>query len=348
MLKSFFMTKQYAPFAWSIGLVIGFLSWYSVEMAVALNQWNREIYDTLQSLNEAKFWDLLLGWDWNTLSQFVTLQKDLVKDVPIIPSLVQYVVFYIPIAVAFTWIVQRYLFKWRQANTEHYLRRWENCNTPIEGASQRIQEDLAKFGKTLEGLAVNALKSVLTLLAFIPILWTLSEGLPIFNGQFIPGFLVWIALAMSIGGTLISVIVAWKLPSLEFNNQVVEAKFRKQLVLGEDDIKARIIGDLFPMFDSVRRNYYKLFNWYLGLSIWQTAFGILLGNVALIALAPSFFAQLITLGVFFQVLNAFGRVEASMTFFVDSWSVIVEFMSVVKRLRQFNKALDEDEANGRK
>ena len=342
------MTKQYAPFAWSIGLVIGFLSWYSVEMAVALNQWNREIYDTLQSLNEAKFWDLLLGWDWNTLSQFVTLQKDLVKDVPIIPSLVQYVVFYIPIAVAFTWIVQRYLFKWRQANTEHYLRRWENCNTPIEGASQRIQEDLAKFGKTLEGLAVNALKSVLTLLAFIPILWTLSEGLPIFNGQFIPGFLVWIALAMSIGGTLISVIVAWKLPSLEFNNQVVEAKFRKQLVLGEDDIKARIIGDLFPMFDSVRRNYYKLFNWYLGLSIWQTAFGILLGNVALIALAPSFFAQLITLGVFFQVLNAFGRVEASMTFFVDSWSVIVEFMSVVKRLRQFNKALDEDEANGRK
>lgn len=342
------MTKQYAPFAWTIGLVIGFLSWYSVEMAVALNQWNREIYDTLQALNEAKFWDLLLGWDWNTLSQFVTLQKDLIKDVPIIPSLVQYIVFYIPIAVAFTWIVQRYLFKWRQANTEHYLRRWENCNTPIEGASQRIQEDLAKFGKTLEGLAVNALKSVLTLLAFIPILWTLSEGLPIFNGQFIPGFLVWIALAMSIGGTLISVIVAWKLPSLEFNNQVVEAKFRKQLVLGEDDMKARIIGDLFPMFDSVRRNYYKLFNWYLGLSIWQTAFGILLGNVALIALAPSFFAQLITLGVFFQVLNAFGRVEASMTFFVDSWSVIVEFMSVVKRLRQFNKALDEDEANGRK
>ena len=86
---------------------------------------------------------------------------------------------------------------------------------------------------------------------------------------------------------------------------------------------------------------YRLFNWYTGLSIWQTAFGILLGNVALIALAPAFFSELITLGVFFQVLNAFGRVESSMTFFVDSWSVIVDFMSVVKRLRQFNRALDE-------
>ena len=343
MLKSFFLSRKYSAFAFSIGFVILFLSWYSVEMSVALNQWNREIYDTLQELNEGRFWDLLLGWNWEVLSQFITLQKDPARDVVIVPSLLQYIVFYIPIAVAFVWIVQRYLFKWRQANTEYYLTRWENTTMKIEGASQRIQEDLAKFGKTLEQLAVNALKAVLTLLAFIPILWSLSEGLPIYNGQFIPGFLVWIALAMSLGGTMISVIVAWKLPSLEFNNQVVEAKFRKQLVLGEDNMSQRLVADLFPMFDSVRRNYYRLFNWYLGLSVWQTAFGIMLGNIALLALAPSFFAQLITLGVFFQVLNAFGKVEGSMTFFVDSWGTIVEFISVVKRLRQFNKALDDAE-----
>jgi peptide/bleomycin uptake transporter len=341
MIKSFFLSKQYGPYAWLMGFVICTISWYSVELSVTLNQWNREIYDTLQQLNEERFWDLLLGWDWGTLQSFITLQKNAITDKPIVPSLVQYIIFFIPIAVYFTWQTQRFLFKWRQANTEYYLKRWENCPIEIEGASQRIQEDLHKFGKTLEGLFINALKSVLTLIAFIPILWTLSEGLPIYDGKFIPGFLVWIALAMSVGGTLLSVIVAWKLPSLEFDNQVVEAKFRKQLVLGEDSMKHRLVSDLFPMFDNVRRNYYRLFNWYMGLSVWQTAFGILLGNVALIALAPAFFAQLITLGVFFQVLNAFSRVESSMTFFVDSWSTIVDFMSVVKRLRQFNKALDE-------
>lgn len=343
MIKSFFLSKQYAAYAWLMGMVICSISWYSVELSVTLNQWNREIYDTLQQLDEARFWELLLGWDWGVLQSFITLEKDLITDKPIVPSLVQYIVFFIPIAVYFTWQTQRYLFKWRQSNTEHYLRRWENCTVDIEGASQRIQEDLAKFGKTLEGLFINALKSVLTLIAFIPILWTLSEGLPIYDGKFIPGFLVWIALAMSVGGTLLSVLVAWKLPSLEFRNQVVEARFRKQLVLGEDSMRHRLVADLFPMFSSVRRNYYRLFNWYMGLSVWQTAFGILLGNVALIALAPAFFAQLITLGVFFQVLNAFSRVESSMTFFVDSWSIIVEFMSVIKRLRQFNKALDEAE-----
>lgn len=341
MIKSFFLSRQYGPYAWLMGFVICTISWYSVELSVTLNQWNREIYDTLQQLNEARFWELLLGWDWGVLSSFITLEKNLITDKPIVPSLVQYIVFFIPIAVYFTWQTQRFLFKWRQANTEYYLLRWENCPVEIEGASQRIQEDLQKFGRTLEGLFINALKSVLTLIAFIPILWTLSEGLPIYDGKFIPGFLVWIALTMSLGGTLLSVLVAWKLPGLEFNNQVVEAKFRKQLVLGEDDMKQRLVADLFPMFDNVRRNYYRLFNWYMGLSVWQTAFGILLGNVALIALAPAFFAQLITLGVFFQVLNAFSRVEASMTFFVDSWAVIVDFMSVVKRLRQFNKALDE-------
>ena len=343
MLKSFFLTKKYGIYAWLMGGLICLISWYSVQLSVAINQWNKEIYDAIQQYNEPAFWNLMFGWDWSTLGQFVTLTEDPLTENRIVPSLLQYLVYYIPIAVYFTWQTQRFLFRWRQSNTEYYLNRWEKCKAKIEGASQRIQEDLSKFGRTLEGLFINALKSSLTLLVFIPILWQLSEGLPVWQGKFIPGFLVWIALAMSLGGTLISVLVAWRLPQLEFNNQVVEARFRKQLVLGEDSMKQRLVKDLFPMFDSVRRNYYRLFNHYMGLSVWQTAFGILIGNVALVAIAPSYFAQLVTLGVFFQVLNAFGRVESSMTFFVDSWSVIVDFISVVKRLRQFNKCLDEAE-----
>ena len=145
MLKSFFLSKQYGPYAWLMGLVICTISWYSVELSVTLNQWNREIYDTLQQLNEPRFWDLLIGWDWNTLHSFVTLEKNVITDKPIVPSLVQYIVFFIPIAVYFTWQTQRFLFKWRQANTEYYLMRWENCPTEIEGASQRIQEDCNRW-----------------------------------------------------------------------------------------------------------------------------------------------------------------------------------------------------------
>ena len=94
-------------------------------------------------------------------------------------------------------------------------------------------------------------------------------------------FLVWIALSVSIGGTLISLLLGWKLPSLEYRNQVVEAKMRKQLVFSEDDFSARATATLFPMFYSVRRNYYRLFNWYMGFGVWQTAFGLCVGNYSI-------------------------------------------------------------------
>jgi peptide/bleomycin uptake transporter len=195
------------------------------------------------------------------------------------------------------------------------------------------------FGKTLEGLFIGLFSAVLVLVAFIPILWELSEGLPIWNGEIIEGFLVWVALAMSLGGTVISFVLGWWLPKLEYNNQVVEARFRKKLVHSEDDYSARCVQTLFPMFASIKRNYYKLFNYYMGFGVWQTAFSLCLGNIAMIAIAPSYFQQLITLGVMSQVLNAFGRVEGSMTYFIDRWTTIVDFWAVILRLREFNKAL---------
>ena len=66
---------------------------------------------------------------------------------------------------------------------------------------------------------------------------------------------------------------------------------------------------------------------------------------AIVILAPSYFAQLITFGVLIQVLNAFGRVEGALTFFIDRWTTIVDFQSVIKRLREFNKVLDEADNN---
>ena len=53
----------------------------------------------------------------------------------------------------------------------------------------------------------------------------------------ITGSLVWVSLVASLGGLVISWIVGIKLPGLEYNNQKVEAAFRKELVYGEDDRK---------------------------------------------------------------------------------------------------------------
>jgi peptide/bleomycin uptake transporter len=357
MIVSFFLDKNNAFYAWAmLSLLLG-ISWYTVEILVYYNSWNREIYDAIQTLKEDRFWELFLGWDFNRIQDFILLndvitgntidnwelQLKHLDPIPTIPSFIEIITLYTPIAVYAIWQTRRYCFRWREANTHYYLKRWENCKAKIEGGSQRIQEDLMKFGNTLQALFTGFFSSILILFAFLPILWNLSEDLPIWNGQVIPGFLVWVALAVSLGGTLISLLLGWKLPGLEYNNQKVEAAFRKQLVFSEDDFNARATDVLFPMFTSVRRNYYRLFNWYMGFGVWQTVFGLVVGNLALLVLAPAYFEELITLGILFQVINAFGRVENSMGFFIDRWTTIVDFISVIKRLREFNTELDKAE-----
>ena len=337
MLKSFFGSKESAVYAWVMLAFLLVITWYNVQILVAYNLWNKEFYDAIQTLQQERFWDLLWGFDIIRFTDLITVKEDTV------PSFLEIIILYTPMATYVIWQTQRYTFRWREANTHHYLKRWEKSTAKIEGGSQRIQEDLMVFGKTLQSLFTGFFSAILVLFAFLPILWELSEGLPVWNGQIIPGFLVWVALAISIGGTLISFILGMKLPGLEYNNQVVEAKFRKKLVHSEDDLTQRVTDDLFPMFAAVKKNYYRLFNWYMGFGVWSTAFGLAAGNIAIIVLAPSYFEQLITFGVLFQVLNAFGRVEGSMTFFIDRWTTIVDFQSVIKRLREFNKVLDEAE-----
>lgn len=315
-----------------------FVGWYSVQLLVYYNAWNREFYDAIQTLQEERFWDLFWGFNPARFWDFAILNMD---EKVMVPSFLEILIIYVPVATYATWQTQRYTFNWREANTHYYLQRWENSTAKIEGGSQRIQEDLMIFGKTLQSLFSGFVNKIFILLAFIPVLWQLSEGLPIWNGQIIPGFLVWAALTLSIGGTLLSFLLGIKLPGLEYKNQVVEAKFRKKLVFSEDDYNERMTADLFPMFASVKRNYYRLFNYYMGFGIWQTSFSLIAGNVAIIVLAPSYFAQLITFGVLIQVLNAFSRVEGALTYFIDRWTTIVDFQSVIKRLREFNRVLDE-------
>jgi len=118
---------------------------------------------------------------------------------------------------------------------DYYTRNWKKLHH-IEGASQRVQEDTKRFAAIMEGLGVAFLDSVMTLFAFLPILWGLSKNvteLPFFG--VVEHSLVYVAIVFALFGTVVLAAVGYKLPGLEFNNQVVEAAYRKQLVYGEDD-----------------------------------------------------------------------------------------------------------------
>ena len=220
--------------------------------------------------------------------------------------------------------------------TFSYVAKWQTVEKEVEGSSQRIQEDIYRFACIFESLGLQVIRAIMTLFAFLPILWGLSNGVDIEYIKNIPGSLIWVALLVSIGGLLISWFVGIKLPGLEYNNQKVEAAFRKELVYAEvDKIHYGKTETIIELFFRLKYNYHRLFLHYGYFDIWVNFFEQLMVIVPYLIMGPSLFTGLITLGVLVQVSNAFSKARESFSIFIGNWTTITELRSIYKRLREF-------------
>ncbi|MGL4715996.1 MAG: SbmA/BacA-like family transporter, partial [Aeromonas sp.] len=231
--------------------------------------------------------------------------------------------------------IRHYVFRWRTAMHEYYCKYWHLVRH-IEGASQRVQEDTMRFARIMEGLGVSLLRSVMTLIAFQPLLWDLSQHVsevPVLGN--IPHILIYAAVLSAICGTVLLAVVGIKLPGLEFNNQKAEAALRKELVLGEDDPNSASPLSLADLFGKVRSNYVQMYSHYLYFDLAKWSYLQFSSIVPYIILVPTIVSGVITLGVLQQIQRAFSKVVSSLQFLVKSWSTIVELISVYKRLHAF-------------
>ena len=197
-----------------------------------------------------------------------------------------------------------------------------------------------RFARIMQDLGVSFLRSVLTLVAFLPILWQLSgqvKELPWIGP--VDHALVYVAILSALAGTVLLAAVGFKLPGLEYNNQRVEAAYRKELVYGEDDPGRANPRTLKELFEGVRRNYFRLYFNYLYFNV--VRYGYLQADTLLpfFVLVPAIASGAITFGIFQQVRASFGEVRDAMQYLVKSWPTIVEFLSIYKRLRAFEAAL---------
>ncbi len=317
MFKSFFLSRRWWP--WSIlgSLLILYSTWYRVSLDVEINEWFGSFYDIVQNAL-GKPGSVTLPQFWKELATFGRIAM-----------------LYVVIAVVVEFFIKHFVFRWRQAMNDHYMAHWDKLRH-IEGAAQRVQEDTMRFARIMEGLGVEFMRSLMTLGAFLPILWTLSAKvteLPWIGP--VSHSMVWVALLSAMSGTVLLAVVGFKLPGLEFQNQRVEAAYRKELVYGEDDAARASPPVAGRLFADVRRNYFRLFFHYLYFDVAKWSYLQFSVLIPLIALAPTVVAGVITLGVMQQITRAFDRVEGSFQFLVLSWGTIVELISVYKRLRAF-------------
>lgn len=314
MFRSFFANKKWLFWSYGGGLLLVILLYAQVQCNVMINEWYKDFYDMMQNISKHTIDEY-----WAQVRRFLYIAMPYV----IIATLTQY----------FTSI---YTFKWREAMTFDYINEWRGIKKDIEGSSQRIQEDIYRFAKIVESLGLIFIKAVMTLIAFLPILWLLSDGLnlPIFGDT--KGSLVWLALIVSIGGIVVSWFVGIKLPGLEYNNQKVEAAFRKELVYAEDDKKNYgDISTLTELFTGLRFNYHRLFLHYGYFNIWLYSFEQFMVIVPHLFMGTSLFSGAITLGILIQVSNAFSQVRESFSILVRNWTTITELRSIHKRLKEF-------------
>ena len=94
----------------------------------------------------------------------------------------------------------------------------------------------------------------------------------------------------------------------------------------------------------MRRNYFRLYFHYTYFNIARILY-LQADNVfGLVLMFPSIVAGTITLGIMSQVSNAFGQVRGSFQYLISSWTTLVELMSIYKRLRSFERVLDDEPA----
>ena len=190
---------------------------------------------------------------------------------------------------------------------------------------------------------MNLISAVLTLVAFLPVLARLSADvteLPLVGA--VPYPLVLAGVIWSVLGTGALALIGIRLPRIEFFNQKVEAAYRKELVHGEDDQARAEPPTLRMLFADIRHNYFRL---YLNFMYFNVGRYVYLQTDVIfpyILLVPTIVAGKITLGIMHQILSAFSEVRSPFQYLVNSWSTIVELISIYQRLRGFEAKIHGD------
>ena len=310
--------------SWLGSFIILLSLWVQVKIDVKINEWFGVFYDMIQKALATPN-AITIEEYWSSLASFITLAG-----------------MYIALYVAISFFTAHYLFRWRTAMVEWYHSVYDRARK-IEGASQRVQEDTIKFSRIMETLGTSLIEALMILVEFMPILFGLSIGIPIFffgdwNYGLIVGALIW-----SVGGTIFLIVLGLilRLVGVEYDLQKKEAAYRKILVVAEDDgtIRPKSIEELF---NGVREIHFLSYIRYLYFNVGRIAY--LQANVlsAYVFLAPAIVAGVVTLGVMQQIIRAFGRVEGSMQYILKAWPTIIELASVYKRLREFESKINED------
>jgi putative ATP-binding cassette transporter len=324
-----------------------------VGMSVVLSFWGREFFNSLQQ----KDWDAFIGL-------LFTYRQ---TDSGWMPGFSEVAVVYILIAIYVTYLTQWLQIRWRRWLTGRFLDEWladrayyrigltaDRAGIGTDNPDQRIAEDLRDLSDGALTYGLGLMSTVVTLISFVGILWGLSGPFTLL-GVSIPGYMVWVALVYAVIGTSLTHLVGRPLFQLNFRQQRVEADFRYALVRLRENVEGVALygGEseekqhLIARFAQVVGNWRLIMTWTKRLNALTTGYEQVASVFPYLVAAPRYFFGSMPLGGLTQTAGAFGHVQGSLSWFVNSYSALASWRATVERLATFWRAIQKARTESR-
>jgi putative ATP-binding cassette transporter len=314
------------PVRWRALLTVIVMVWMTVlavRLDVLLSYWSNGLYTSLQELNSRAFGYLVAVFAILTAVYFIH-------------SRVEYL------------IEQTFIIQWRSWLNHHMIEDWlagrayhrsRFVAAPVDNPDQRIQEDTGAFVADSLGLSLGAVRSVVALVSFTPILWRLSGPLSLF-GHTVSRAMVFLAYLYVLVASVFAFRIGRPLIRLNFLNEGLAASFRYALIrlrehsediaFHQDEAVERTT--LATRFADIIKNRWRI----VFRSLKFDGFNIAVSQIALVVpyiiQAPRFFRQAITLGDVEQTTIAFGHVHGALSFFRNSYGAFAAYRAILNRL----------------
>lgn len=329
LTKSYWQSEEKKKAFFLLGCIIA-LTLGVVYMLVLLNQWNNSFYSALQNYDAKKILDELIHFSWLAA-------------------------IYILLAVYSYYLQQTLILNWRRWLTTRFIDIWLQNKTyynlqmfgkDTDNPDQRISEDVRQFVEMTLSFGIGILKAFCTFASFVVILYNLSGSLSFtFMGKTwtINGYMLWASLLYSVIGTYITHIVGRKLVKINFIQQKYEADFRFSMIRLRESAESVAFyrgeaqeGSVFKQrFKMLLDNFWKLVNKQKQLVFLNSGYSQIAIIFPFVVAMNRYLTKEVTLGGLMQVASAFGRVQDSLSYFVDMYSSIAQWQAVVMRLTCF-------------
>ncbi|KKI99262.1 ABC transporter ATP-binding protein/permease [Prochlorothrix hollandica] len=260
----------------------------------------------------------------------------------------------IPIIIAYTYIRRKLGLIWREWLTKDYLDRYfsdrayykldsNTLDTEIDNPDQRITADITSFTGTTLVFILDILDSILTLISFTLVLYTISKALTL--GLVGYAFM----------GTAVAVVAGGKLIAINYNQLRLEADFRYGMVHVRDNSESIAFyrGETLErqqILDRLGRaiqNFDLLIIWESIIMLFQRGYNYFTRIVPYLIVAPLYFAGQMDFGAIGQAYLAFFQVLGALSIVTNQIQDISAFGASINRLGALDERLQPVDGAGR-